>query len=72
MMRDKLQAQRQMDQAGKVKALDDQIKKLQKQVQEVDDDNNIMWDEIQELQGVVPAQSIDGINTIDRQSFLTE
>ena len=30
MMRDKLQAQRQMDQAGKVKALDDQIKKLQK------------------------------------------
>ena len=31
-----------------------------------------MWDEIQELNEVVPAQSVNGLNTIDRQSFLTE
>jgi hypothetical protein len=45
---------------------------LSKKIKELDEENNLMWDEIREMSAIIPDRSGSNVSIDDRQSYLAE
>ena len=73
MNRDRIHKQRFDESVSKLKNINQRIIDAQQSIQDVEEDNDLMWDEIKTLNELVPDdKTAKGIAFLDRNAFFEE
>lgn len=73
MMREKVHHQKYVEQVQRAKQLSMQSVATTKKIQEMDEENNLMWEEIKQMSALIGERSsLNNLSTHDRQSYRTD